>query len=127
MTTELEQKQQAEQPALWDDGVLIVRPWAYTALAYGEHLHMPRRVLFLLFELAKRPGVVQKRETLARRAWGTHAGEIQVKSVDAAISRLRRELARAIPLRCYVHTHPGIGYRFDAEPVARCGTISNCS
>lgn len=113
--------------AVYDDGVLKIRPSAYLALAYGEYLHLPKGVLFVLFEMAKRPGIVQSREELAERAWGPRGAEIGLKSVDQSVSRLRRELAAVLPRRCYIHTHAGIGYRFEGESVDHCGSISRCS
>jgi DNA-binding response OmpR family regulator len=100
---------------LYDDGDLIVRPDAFVALARGGLMELPRRVLFLLFELARQPGVVRTRADLRSGAWGARARTIKPQSVDQTISRLRHALAEAIPEIEYVHTHPGLGYRFERE------------
>lgn len=99
----------------YDDGDLVVRPDDFLAFAHGRVLTLPKRVLFLLFELADRPGVVRTRADLATGAWGPQARDVKLQSVDQAISRLRQVLAEALPGVEYVHTHPGLGYRFDRQ------------
>jgi DNA-binding response OmpR family regulator len=100
---------------VYDDGDLVVRPDDYLAFADGKMLALPRRVLFLLFELADRPGVVRTRADLATGAWGPMSRDLKLQSVDQAVSRLRQALAAALPGLAYVHTHPGLGYRFQRE------------
>jgi DNA-binding response OmpR family regulator len=101
---------------VYDDGDLIVRPADYVALARGRLLELPKRILLLLFELARQPGVIRTRADLAGGAWGSRAREIKLQSIDQAISRLRHALRDAIPEIEYVHTHAGLGYRFEREP-----------
>ena len=100
---------------VYDDGDLIVRPNDFVALARGTLLELPRRVLFLLLELAREPGVVRTRSDLGMHAWGPRASRIKPQSIDQAISRLRHALSEAIPGVEYVHTHPGLGYRFERK------------
>jgi DNA-binding winged helix-turn-helix (wHTH) protein len=38
------------------------------------------------------------------------------RSVDVFIRKLRQKLERTSPSWSYIHTHFGIGYRFDPEP-----------
>ena len=113
----MKRKQPGEPPGtyVYDDGDLIVRPGDYVALARGRLLELPRRVLFLLFELASRPGVVRTRAELAVGAWGSQANRMKLQSVDQAVSRLRHCLEGALPELDYVHTHTGLGYRFERE------------
>jgi DNA-binding response OmpR family regulator len=115
---QLKERRQPDKPPdtyVYDDGDLIVRPSDYVALARGQLLDLPRRVLFLLFELARRPGVVRTRADLAVGAWGAQANRIKLQSVDQAISRLRHSLYESLPELDYVHTHTGLGYRFERE------------
>jgi DNA-binding response OmpR family regulator len=115
--TAVDEREPARLPRshVYDDGDLIVRPDDFIAQARGELLELPRRVLFLLFELARQPGVVRTRADLGSGAWGERARTIKPQSVDQAISRLRHALAEAIPEIEYVHTHAGLGYRFERE------------
>ena len=39
------------------------------------------------------------------------------RSVDVFVRKLRQKLEKVSPDWRYIHTHFGIGYRFDAEPV----------
>jgi DNA-binding response OmpR family regulator len=100
---------------IYDDGDLVVRPDHFVVLAHGELLELPRRVLFLLLELARHPGVIRTRAELGDAAWGARARRIKPQSIDHAISRLRHSLSDAMPELEYVHTHAGLGYRFERE------------
>jgi DNA-binding winged helix-turn-helix (wHTH) protein len=40
------------------------------------------------------------------------------RSVDVFIRKLRQKLERRSPGWSYIHTHFGVGYRFDPEPAA---------
>jgi DNA-binding winged helix-turn-helix (wHTH) protein len=108
-------KEASEELLGYDDGDLTVRSAHYIALARGEVLVLPRRVLFLLFELARSPGSVRSRADLAEAAWGSVGRRIKLQSIDQSISRLRGALGEALPGLSYVHTHPGAGYRFERE------------
>lgn len=96
----------------YDDGDLVVRSADYIVIARGQVLVLPRRVLFLLFEFARRPGVVRTRADLADASWGPVARRVKLQSIDQAVSRLRSALAEALPELAYIHTHQGVGYRF---------------
>jgi len=39
------------------------------------------------------------------------------RSVDVFIRKLRQKLEKRSPHFAYIHTHFGVGYRFDPEPV----------
>jgi DNA-binding winged helix-turn-helix (wHTH) protein len=39
------------------------------------------------------------------------------RSVDVFIRKLRQKLEKRSPGWSYIHTHFGVGYRFDPEPV----------
>ena len=71
--------------------------------------------LRLLLALARAQGVVQSRDDLQRRVWGTPY-RYRDRGVDVCIRKIRAKVDRRSPTHCYIHTHYGIGYRFDAEP-----------
>jgi two-component system response regulator RegX3 len=56
------------------------------------------------------------REDIYQRVWG-YAMARGDRSVDVFVRKVRHKLEAASPSWRYVHTHFGIGYRFDAEPV----------
>jgi DNA-binding response OmpR family regulator len=58
-----------------------------------------------------------RREELYRLAWGgtMRRGD---RSVDVYVYRLRTKLARAGGGHVFIHTHHGLGYRFEPESEA---------
>ena len=59
-----------------------------------------------------------ERETIYQRVWG-YAMAHGDRSVDVFIRKLRQKLEKRSPSCGYIHTHFGVGYRFDPEPVGR--------
>ncbi len=58
-----------------------------------------------------------EREAVYQSVWG-YAMAHGDRSVDVFVRKLRAKLQRHSPGWSYIHTHFGIGYRFDPEPVA---------
>ena len=59
--------------------------------------------------MMERPGRVLTRDRLLERVWGHQDTEVDARSIDAHIRRLRVKLG---PARNHVETVVGIGYRF---------------
>jgi DNA-binding response OmpR family regulator len=95
-------------------GPLEVRPSELLALADGRALRLTARELELLTALAQRRGRVVSREELHRQVWG-EAYRKSDRSVDVYVGKLRHKLEDAIPGERFIHTHFGLGYRFDSE------------
>jgi DNA-binding response OmpR family regulator len=57
---------------------------------------------------------VLPREEIYQRVWG-YAMAHGDRSVDVFVRKLRQKLETASPSWSYIHTHFGIGYRFDPE------------
>ena len=95
-------------------GELEIRPDQFQAFAGGRSLELTRREFELLHLLAGAPGNVLEREAIYQRVWG-YAMAHGDRSVDVFIRKLRQKLERGSPGWSYIHTHFGIGYRFDAE------------
>ena len=74
----------------------------------GEEIRLTHKEFELLRHLVERPGRVLTRERLLERVWGWDA-DIDVRSIDAHIRRLRMKLG---PARNHVETVVGLGYRF---------------
>ena len=56
-----------------------------------------------------------EREAIYQRVWG-YAMAHGDRSVDVFVRKLRQKLQKRSPSWGYIHTHFGVGYRFDPEP-----------
>jgi DNA-binding response OmpR family regulator len=97
-------------------GELEIRPDQFQAFVGGESLDLTRREFELLHLLAEAQSQVLERETIYQRVWG-YAMAHGDRSVDVFIRKLRQKLERRSAGWGYIHTHFGVGYRFDPEPV----------
>jgi len=96
-------------------GELEIRLGEGLVLATGRALTLSVREFELLVAMARRQGAIVTREELYATVWG---GELRNgdRSVDVYVSKLRVKLETAMPDRRFIHTHPGFGYRFQAQP-----------
>ena len=90
---------------------------AYSVRYRGSEIRLTPKEFELLRCMMERPGRVLTRERLLERVWGHHESDVDARSIDAHIRRLRVKLG---PARNHVETVVGIGYRFVAH--ARGGT-----
>jgi len=96
-------------------GDLEIRPDQFQAfVSGGGSLDLTRREFELLQLLAEARGQVLERETIYQRVWG-YAMAHGDRSVDVFIRKLRQKLEKRSPGWSYIHTHFGVGYRFDPE------------
>ena len=95
-------------------GELEIRRGDGLVLAAGRPLVLSVREFELLVAMATRIGAILTRAQLYATVWGgeLHPGN---RSVDVYVSKLRSKLETAMPDRRFIHTHPGFGYRFQAE------------
>jgi DNA-binding response OmpR family regulator len=96
-------------------GEIEIRADQFQAFVSGRSLNLTRREFELLQALAAANGRVLEREEIYQRVWGYSMAHGD-RSVDVFIRKLRSKLQRASPDWAYVHTHFGVGYRFEAEP-----------
>jgi len=68
----------------------------------------------LLHAMASEPGRALTRDQLRRRVWGMPHTK-RDRSVDVCVRKLRSKLDIPSATHTYIHTHPGVGYRFAAE------------
>jgi DNA-binding response OmpR family regulator len=95
-------------------GELEIRADQFQAFAAGRSLSLTRREFELLQVLATTEGQVLQRERIYERVWGySMAGGD--RSVDVYVRKLRQKLEQRSPGWRYIHTHFGVGYRFEAE------------
>lgn len=65
--------------------------------------------------MASETGRALTRDQLRRRVWGMPHTK-RDRSVDVCVRKLRAKLDCRSATHTYIHTHPGVGYRFAAEP-----------
>jgi DNA-binding response OmpR family regulator len=95
-------------------GELEIRPDMFEAFVGGRPVGLTRREFELLQLLASNSGRVIPRERIYERVWGYSMAHGD-RSVDVFVRKLRRKLEAASPTWRYLHTHFGVGYRFDAQ------------
>jgi DNA-binding response OmpR family regulator len=105
MTTDDEPQDRFEFPGMTID---LGRRQVYRD---GEDVVLTLTEFNLLALLASRPGHVMSRGELLRRVWGYEV-EIETRTVDAHVYRLRRKIEPDAEKPTYIHSVPGIGYRF---------------
>jgi DNA-binding response OmpR family regulator len=104
-------------------GELEIRADQFQAFVSGNSLDLTRREFELLQLLAEAKGRVLEREAIYQRVWG-YAMAHGDRSVDVFVRKLRQKLEKRSPAWGYIHTHFGVGYRFDPEPVAGMEALS---
>ena len=97
-------------------GELEVRPDQFQAFVAGRSVDLTRREFELLTTLSESAGTVIERGEIYRRVWGYEMAHGD-RSVDVFVRKLRSKIQRRSSGWNYIHTHFGIGYRFDAEIV----------
>jgi DNA-binding response OmpR family regulator len=96
-------------------GELEIRADQFQAFVGGQSLDLTRREFELVALLSAARGQVLQREEIYQRVWG-YAMAHGDRSVDVFVRKLRQKLERASESWLYIHTHFGIGYRFEPEP-----------
>ena len=95
-------------------GELEIRADQFQAFVGGQTVDLTRREFELLHLLAEARGQVMQREEIYQRVWG-YAMAHGDRSVDVFVRKLRQKLEAVSPRWLYIHTHFGIGYRFQPE------------
>ena len=102
-------------------GELEIRADQFQAYIAGRTLDLTRREFELLQILSDSAGSVLERGEIYRRVWGYEMAHGD-RSVDVFVRKLRSKIQKRSPEWSYIHTHFGIGYRFEAEPVGGAET-----
>lgn len=98
-------------------GELEIRADQFQAYVAGRALDLTRREFELVQILSASAGSVLERGEIYRRVWGYEMAHGD-RSVDVFVRKLRQKIERQSPGWRYIHTHFGIGYRFEPEIVA---------
>ena len=99
---------QIDGPAGYRDENFEIEFDAYVLRYKGEEIRLTHKEFELVRYMVERAGRVLTRERLLDRVWG-HDTEVDARSIDAHVRRLRAKLG---PARRHVETVVGIGYRF---------------
>lgn len=92
-------------------GPWTVEPASLRASANGDVRELTPRELELVVLFVREKGRVVSRRTLLKEVWGmSHADEIETRTVDMHIAKLRKKLDPDVKL---LTTIRGAGYRFD--------------
>jgi DNA-binding response OmpR family regulator len=92
-------------------GEITIRPDLYQAYKGEESLELTAREFEILHLLSQSDRVL-RREEIYERVWG-YAMAHGDRSVDVFIRKLRQKLRVASQRWSYIHTHFGVGYRFE--------------
>ena len=92
-------------------GPWTIEPASLRAHANGDVLELTPRELELVTLFVREKGRVVSRRTLLKEVWGmTHADEVETRTVDMHIAKLRKKLDPDVELLTTVR---GAGYRYD--------------
>ena len=91
---------------------LIVDVGRHEVLRDGKPVTLTPTEFDLLALLSASPGRVISRSEMIQKVWGPGA-DLDLRSVDAHVYRLRRKIEPEGPRPTYIHAVPGIGYRFE--------------
>jgi DNA-binding response OmpR family regulator len=86
----------------------------FQAYAGGDSLDFTRREFEVLRLLAGAAGKVLTREEIYEQVWGYRMAHGD-RSVDVFVRKVRQKLEQASPKWTYIHTHFGLGYRYEPE------------
>jgi DNA-binding response OmpR family regulator len=95
-------------------GDVEIRPDRFQVFANGRSADLTGREFDLLRLLAEAEGRVISREEIYANVWGYTLPHGD-RSVDVFVRKVRAKLGLVSPDWDYIHTHFGIGYRFDPE------------
>src|ERR671915_16684 len=95
-------------------GELEIRADQFQAFVRSTSIDLTRREFEVLQLLAQAEGKVLQREEIYQAVWG-YAMAHGDRSVDVFIRKVRQKLEQASPDWSYIHTHFGVGYRFQPE------------
>jgi DNA-binding response OmpR family regulator len=110
------------RPSIYS-GELEISPNRYDALAGVRSAGLTTREFEVLELLARSTGVAVKRKHIYAGVWGEDV-PVGDRSVDIFVGRIRVKLKRISPSWLYVHTHSGVGYRFQPERLGASDTLA---
>ena len=95
-------------------GELEIRADQFQAFVRTTSVDLTRREFEVLQLLAQAKGKVLQREEIYQAVWGYTMAHGD-RSVDVFVRKVRQKLEKVSPDWNYIHTHFGVGYRFEPE------------
>jgi len=95
-------------------GELEIRADQFQAFVRATSVDLTRREFEVLQLLAQAKGKVLQREEIYQAVWGYTMAHGD-RSVDVFVRKVRQKLEKVSPDWNYIHTHFGVGYRFEPE------------
>ncbi|MCL8208292.1 MAG: response regulator transcription factor [Actinomycetia bacterium] len=81
----------------------------------NQPVDLTRREFQLIATLARARGAVVTREVLLDRVWGMEAADLDLRTVDSTVARVRRKFLQQFS-ETPIETVPGVGYRLREDP-----------
>ena len=97
---------------------LVIDPDRHQALLEGSEAGLTPMEFRLLYVLAAAEGKALTRDRIQQRVWGPPYRH-RDRTVDVCVRKLREKIDRRSTTHTYIHTHQGVGYRF--EPISKEG------
>src|SRR6478736_6818189 len=94
----------------------LAKPFGMQELVARVEAGLRRMEFRLLYVLAAAEGKALTRDRIQQRVWGTPYRH-RDRTVDVCVRKLREKIDRRSPTHTYIHTHQGVGYRF--EPISK--------
>jgi len=112
-----------------DDPPVQIGPFALWTAEFTlrvDHRVVPltRREFQVLHVLCVGAGHVVARDRIHQHVWGGPVPGHHDRSVDVHIRKLRDKLKAAAPQWHCIHTHHGVGYRFEPERLTQSGAAA---
>ncbi len=102
------------------DGIQIanieLRPEEFEVLISGRRAGLTVREFQLFSVLADHPNRVMQRPQIYRLVWGNEM-RTRDRSVDVLVRKIRGKLDACAPGWTFIHTHFGVGYRFQPQRI----------
>jgi DNA-binding response OmpR family regulator len=99
-------------------GELVIDPRQRQVQVAGQMVTLAPKEFDLLHLLASNPGRVFSREDLFRRIWESKTDDVETRTVDVHVSRLRQKLAVHPPSAELISTEWRVGYKLVADRAA---------
>jgi DNA-binding response OmpR family regulator len=97
-------------------GPLLLNPVTQRASLEGRDLRLSRMEYALLERLVRDAGAVISREQLLRDVWNLSADDGGSATLSTHVGLLRRKLGESAAHPHFIHTVPGLGFRFATAP-----------
>ncbi|MFV0555806.1 MAG: response regulator transcription factor [Lactovum sp.] len=102
------QSYQAKTEEIFKSGVLKIDFKKKKVFLEAKEIQLTKREFEILDFLVQRKGEVVSRDLLLHSFWGVTNTEVETRTIDVLVGRLRRKLNNA-----FIKSERGIGYRFD--------------